>query len=619
MRLEFIRKLFKPTKYKRLLFFLFMDIAIIISGFYLSFYFRFGFVFPKEYNKIFLPWSLGLVFITVLLLFIFNMYNVNWRFVGIIELKNLIKVLLITGIVFYSINLIAQSYFQKQSLPKGVVIITLILNFSLIAILRISKRLYYVFFRSMEGNQTMIIGMDYSGERLIKELINEHDEVLIPKVIIDSDEMKDKTKIHGIPVISGYNKIKFYIEKFRIKTVLLNLNHTSKREVKKIFETVKSTGLKDIRIVPTVKNYDSNVYKIKNFKKLSISDLLFREPVSIEYSKIEEFFNNKIVLVTGAAGSIGSEIVRQLLKFNVNKIVAFEIDETEIFEFNYELKSNALDTKVNFVLGDIRDLNKIELVFEEFKPDIVFHASAYKHVPILEDFPEEGIKTNVLGTYNLVKCSEKYNVDKFINISTDKAVNPSSIMGATKRIAEMIGSAYNSNKTKVISVRFGNVLGSRGSVIPLFLKQIERGGPITLTHKDMKRYFMSIPEAVLLVFQAAYMGQGGEVFVLDMGNPVQIFDLAHSLIMLNNMELGKDINIVYTGLRPGEKMFEELLTAEEGTEKTSHSKIFIAKGKNNISKIEIKERIEKIVDNLKNKEETVENIKKLVPSNVFKK
>jgi len=617
--LKIAEQLVRPTKKKRFLFFLLSDILIILISFYLSFYLRFGFVFPKEYSKLFLPWGLSLVFITITLLFIYNLYNVNWRFVGIFELKNIIKVLFIVGILFYLANIIAQLFYQKYSLPKGVVIITMLLSFSLIAILRISKRLYYVFFRSYEGLPTMVIGADYSGERLIKELINEIDDVLTPKILIDKDIIRNKTKIHGIPVVSGFENIKENIEKFRIKTVLLNLNHESKREVKKIFDIVQLAGVKDIRVVPSVKNYDSNIYKIKNFKKLSISDLLFREPVIIEYKNVENFLNKKTVLITGAAGSIGSEILRQLLKFNVKKIIAFEIDETEIFDLRNELKSNDSEQFIDYVLGDIRDSQKLDIVFHDYRPDIVFHASAYKHVPILEEYPEEGVKTNILGTHNLVHCFTKYKCEKLINISTDKAVNPSSIMGASKRVAEMIGRSYSSVNSKIISVRFGNVLGSRGSVIPLFMKQIENGGPLTLTHKDMKRYFMSIPEAVLLVFQASYMGQGEEVFVLDMGTPVKIVDLAKSLVALNNMELGKDIEIKFTGMRPGEKLFEELLTAEEGTTETKHKKIFIAKGKQVISKNDIDKKVDIFKENLQNREILIELIKNLIPSNSIKK
>ena len=311
----------------------------------------------------------------------------------------------------------------------------------------------------------------------------------------------------------------------------------------------------------------------------------------MDLKKFSEFLFGKKILVTGAAGSIGSEIVRQLVKFNPAEIVAFEIDETELHNLQLELKDSLKNKKIKFVpvVGDVRDEKKVNEVFSRFKPNIVFHAAAYKHVPLMEFFPEESVKTNVFGTYNVAIASVNNGVDKFVNISTDKAVNPTSVMGATKRLAEIICRVLNDlGKTKFISVRFGNVLGSRGSVVPIFLEQIKKGGPVTVTHPEMKRYFMTIPEAVLLVLQAAAMGEGGEVFVLDMGEPVKIVKLAEELIKLQGLEPYKDIDIVFTGLRPGEKLFEELLTAEEGTDRTYHEKIYKARIKKNLSLNELK-------------------------------
>ena len=326
-------------------------------------------------------------------------------------------------------------------------------------------------------------------------------------------------------------------------------------------------------------------------KDISIEDLLAREVADIDVEKVSLLVKDKVVMVTGAGGSIGSEIIRQLLKFEPKRIVAYEIDETELHGLGLELDNPVLET----VVGDVRDLEKLDRIMDRYKPSVVFHAAAYKHVPMMEYFPEEAVKTNIAGTRNLVECSIKYGVDKLVNISTDKAVNPTSIMGATKRVSEMICRSYNKeSKTKFVSVRFGNVLGSRGSAVPIFIEQIKKGGPVTVTHPDMKRYFMSIPEAVLLVFQAAAMGEGGEVFVLDMGEPIKIVELVERLIKLEGLKPYRDIDIKFTGIRPGEKLFEELLTAEEGTLKTKHSKIYIANMPNPLDVSQINEYVKEL-------------------------
>ncbi len=310
-----------------------------------------------------------------------------------------------------------------------------------------------------------------------------------------------------------------------------------------------------------------------------MADLINRQEIQVETLKIAHFIENKKVLVTGAAGSIGSEIIRQIMLFNPEIIIIFEIDETEVFYLEKEIQDRFPEmlTRTISVIGDIRDKNKVDAVFKRYKPDIIFSAAAYKHVPLMESNSDEAVKVNLFGTYNLCSAAHEYKVEKFINISTDKAVKPLSIMGRTKRIGEYIIQAYNDlSDTQYISVRFGNVLGSRGSVIPIFLEQIRKGGPVTITHPDMKRYFMTIPEAVTLVLQAALLGKGGEVMVLDMGEPIMIKQIAEELIKLHNMEPGKDIEITYSGIRPGEKIFEEILTAEEGTNKTTHERVYVA-------------------------------------------
>lgn len=317
---------------------------------------------------------------------------------------------------------------------------------------------------------------------------------------------------------------------------------------------------------------------LKNLRDIKIEDLLRRDPINLDLKGIEEYITNKKVLVTGGGGSIGSELCRQISKFNPLELIILDINENAVYELEHELKFKYPNLNIKVIIASIRDKNRLDKIFNSLRPDIVFHAAAHKHVPLMENNPAEAVKNNIFGTLNLVECSDKYKVEKFVMISTDKAVNPTNIMGATKRVCEMIVQAYDKkSETEFVAVRFGNVLGSNGSVIPLFMKQIKNGGPVTVTHKDITRYFMTIPEACQLVMQAASFAKGGEIFVLDMGEPVKIYDLACDLIRLSGYEPNKDIEIKITGLRPGEKLYEELSLAEEGLTKTKNNKIFVAK------------------------------------------
>jgi FlaA1/EpsC-like NDP-sugar epimerase len=579
--LKLTERLLTPTRLKRTLFFLLFDTALIVFSFYFSFYLRFGFTYPTRYHPHFHHYIGGIVVIKIVILFLFNIYRLNWRFVSITELGDILKSGLISTGVIYGFNLVIRYFWGDFSLPRAVVVIDAIICFALIGLLRISKRLYLELSNhNSVGKRTLIIGADVTSERLVKELRTSRGQKLIPVAFIEENRMRIGTRINGLPVLGGYEKIREIIKIDRVDTVLINLPRASHKKVTELFTIISKSGVDDIKIVPRVDEFNKNVNVVKDIKNLDIDDLLCRESVKVDYEDIGNFLRDKTILVSGAAGSIGSEIVRKLAQFGVKHIVGYEIDETEIFNLQFDIKKIIGEGQtVDLVVGDVRDRDKLERIFKTYKPDIVFHASAYKHVPLMEDHPEEAVKTNIFGTLNLAQLAAQYQVKRYINISTDKAVNPTSIMGATKRFSEMICRGLNNETTRFYSVRFGNVLGSRGSVIPLFLEQIKDGGPVTVTHKDIQRYFMSIPEAVLLVFQAAFMGsdQGGEIFVLDMGEPVKIVDLAENLIRLNNMEPYKDIDIVFTGLRPGEKLFEELLTAEEGTDATTHSKIYVAR------------------------------------------
>jgi FlaA1/EpsC-like NDP-sugar epimerase len=615
--LTLIKKLLVPTKLKRVVFFLLLDILLITFAFYLSFYLRFGFTIPDKYLPRTFYWLPFVLLVKILCLFMLDIYKLNWRFVGITELGNITKSLLLSTVVFYVANLVVTQFTIDHNLPRGVVVIDAVLSYSLIGFLRISKRLYLEFFAKGDiGKRTLIIGTDFTSERLVKELKSAKPQKLFPVAFVDENRMRIGTRINGISVLGGYENIDLIIKEDKVDTVLINLPKASHKKINEIFNLIIKSGVDDIKIVPHVDAFNKDVNVVKNMKDLDIDDLLTREAVKVDYEDIGNFLRDKTILVSGAAGSIGSEIARKLVQFGVKHIVGYEIDETEIFNLEFELMKVKGDSQtISLVVGDVRDRQKLARVFERYKPDIVFHASAYKHVPLMEIHPEEAVKTNILGTLNIAELAVQYGVKRFINISTDKAVNPTSIMGATKRFSEMVCKNLDCETTRFTSVRFGNVLGSRGSVIPLFLEQIKEGGPVTVTHPDIQRYFMSIPEAVLLVFQAAYMGSmdGGETFVLDMGEPVKIVKLAENLIRLNNMEPYKDIDIEFTGLRPGEKLFEELLTAEEGTDATTHSKIYIARKGSNANPETLKKALAELKESQDNPAGIKEVLKKYIP------
>jgi FlaA1/EpsC-like NDP-sugar epimerase len=398
--------------------------------------------------------------------------------------------------------------------------------------------------------------------------------------------------------------------------VIIALPSAGSKTIKKAVEMGRSAGLRKIKIVPPIKEIISGKVSIRNIRAIEVEDLLGREPVGLDLGPIESFIKDKKVLITGAAGSIGSELSKQIAGFKPSHILLLDQDETGIFNISKELKERSPYLKFDSLIANIRNGEKIDQIFNDFKPDIVFHAAAYKHVPLMEKQPEEAVRNNILTTKSLASLSLKHRVGKFIFISTDKAVNPSSVMGASKRAGEMICQNLNQkNGTRFISVRFGNVLDSRGSVIPIFREQIKKGGPIEVTHPEMKRYFMTTSEACLLVMQAGAMGQGGEVFVLDMGEPVKIIDLAKEMIRLSGFEPDKDIPIIISEPRPGEKFFEEILTAEEGTEATNYQKIFRAK-LSQVNEMNLNQgliRLEQAAQK-QDKDEIINILKALIPS-----
>ncbi len=574
-----IRMLFRPTKLKRKLFFLLVD-ALIFS---LSFYGSVLFYGVRSLSVS--PWTLGewIAFITlgkIVFFWLAGIYRFTWRFIGIFEMFKIAVVVTLFEATAVGVNAGMLPLWKGDTLPAGVFLLDLLLSLHGVLMVRSAKRVYMEIFRKKgQAKRTLIIGAGNTAERIARELDRGQD--YRPVCFVDDDPNKVGTTIHNIKVRGTLEDIARLLEQCRVEAAIIAIPHLNAARIRAIFNQLVDRGIRDIKIIPSLARMNNpDLVSIRDLRDLSVEDLLAREMVDIDASRVQRFIEGQVVLVTGAGGSIGSEIVRQLCRFRPKKVVALEIDDTELHNLSLEIAARAECQEVDFVpvIADVKDREKIQQVFRLHCPDIVFHAAAYKHVPLMEYFPEEAAKVNILGTYHLARTAVENGVKKFVNISTDKAVNPSSVMGATKRMAEIVCGAFNQlQQTAFMSVRFGNVLGSRGSVIPLFLEQIRKGGPVTVTHPEMKRYFMTISEAVLLVFQAAAMGKGGEVFVLDMGEPVKIVKLSEQLIKLHGLEPYKDIDICFTGLRPGEKLFEELLTAEEGTDKTQHEKIYMAR------------------------------------------
>lgn len=424
-------------------------------------------------------------------------------------------------------------------------------------------------------NNLLIIGAGMGAREIIIAIKNSMRDKYNIVGIIDDDKSKLNHYILGIKVLGTRYDIPKVVSENNVDLIFFAINKIDAISRRKVLEICQETNVKT-RVLPTTEEVINKQGAMNSLRDIEIEDLLGRDPVQLDNKNIQSLIKNKTVLVTGGGGSIGSELCRQIIKYNPKKLVILDIYENNLYDIEMELRAEYSKINIEAIVASVRDKARLENVFEDFKPEIVFHAAAHKHVPLMEQNPLEAIKNNVFGTYNVVNCADKFNVEKFVLISTDKAVNPTNIMGATKRICEMIVQAKNKESdTDFVAVRFGNVLGSNGSVIPLFKKQIAKGGPVTVTHKDITRFFMTIPEAVQLILQAVTYAKGGEIFVLDMGEPVKIYDLAVSLIKLLGYEPNVDIPIEVTGLRPGEKLYEELLMAEEGLSATKHDKIFV--------------------------------------------
>jgi FlaA1/EpsC-like NDP-sugar epimerase len=553
-----------------------IDLLLIMVSFLTASFIVNGEIMNLIINSSFLFSLTLLIVIKLITYFIFNIHCNVVRYTSIKDVEQLIFVMTLSSVVLFMLSVGSETNNLKLQFTNSLIIIDFFISCFLLFAFRVLVRFFFSLKHNYESEKnTIIIGSSdfaITARRAIEVDTNSNLKVL---AYIDEVRSKIGKNIEGIPVYD-ITKIKFYIKANKISKIIIAKSDYNDSKYNLIDYALRNKI--EISKVPEISDWINGRLSVGQIRKIKIEDLLGREPIKINTEIISQEIKQSNILVTGAAGSIGSEIVRQLIKFRAKTIILFDQAETPMFHIEMELSKNNIFPKLEFVIGDIRDKNQILKVFERFSIDYVFHAAAYKHVPLMELNPEEAVKTNVFGTKNIVEVSDKYRVKKFIMISTDKAVKPTNVMGATKRMAEMITQGSNGiSSTDFIITRFGNVLGSNGSVIPYFTKQIENGGPITITHSEITRYFMTIPEACQLVLQASVNGNGGEIFVFDMGKPVKIIELAKKMIQLSGLELNKDIKIKFIGLRPGEKLYEELLNNHENTIPTFHPKIKIAK------------------------------------------
>jgi FlaA1/EpsC-like NDP-sugar epimerase len=583
--------------YKNFFIILGIDLLLLTASLYLAYLIRFDFKLPHQHLALLYQMLPIVLIIKIISFYFFDLYRGMWRYTSIADLFNIIKASCVSSLVIVCLILFSPTRFI--GFPRSVFIIDWCFTVLWISGCRLCIRIYFehisgdktvsmftrkapnFFFKDMADiNRLLIIGAGDCGEKIYREI---HANARLKYYVIgflDDDINKIGKKIHGIPILSTIEEIGSVVKKVRADEALIAIPSASSSQMRKIVKHCKESGIK-FKTIPGMGELINGKVTINAIREVAYRDLLGREMIKLDEEQVGVYLQGQRVLVTGAGGSIGSELCRQICCFRPKSIVLYERAETPLYEIELELKQNFNDVGILPLLADVQDKKQIEKAFEAYNPQTVFHAAAYKHVPMLETHPWRAISNNIQGTANIIEIANKFNVDRFVFVSTDKAVRPANVMGASKRIAEMLIQSQNGcglSKTRFMIVRFGNVVGSVGSVIPLFKKQIEKGGPVTVTHPDVTRFFMTIPEACQLILQAGAMGSGGEIFLLEMGTSIKINDMARDLIRLSGFEPDVDIAIEYIGLRPGEKLFEELITEGEGVVPTSHEKIMVLRG-----------------------------------------
>ena len=590
-----------------------IDILIIIAGYIASMIFL-----SMEVQLVsFIKQVCLCVVIYEIFLNVFHMYqNMLHYEVGKDYVKYIISAILSVGTITVIAKILGLEYLTiKMNLLSGILIAGVFVMYRLAGRSILSRKASAKYGNQektkVKAKNLLIIGAGMGAREIIITIKNSMRDRYNIVGIIDDNKNKLNHYILGIKVIGTRYEIPRFAKEYDVDEIFFAINKIDAVSRRKILEICQETGVKT-RVLPTTEEVIDRQGAMNSLRNVQIEDLLGRDPIELDNKNIKNLIKDKTILVTGGGGSIGSELCRQIIKYKPQNLVILDIYENTLYDIERELEADYPTANIKAIIGSVRDKERLEEVFNKYKPNVVFHAAAHKHVPLMETSPLEAIHNNVFGTYNVVNCADKFGVEKFVLISTDKAVNPTNIMGASKRVCEMIVQTKNkTSKTDFIAVRFGNVLGSNGSVIPLMKKQIEKGGPVTVTHKEITRYFMTIPEAVQLILQAVTYAKGGEIFVLDMGEPVKIYDLAVSLIRLMGYEPNVDIPIIITGLRPGEKLYEELLMAEEGLVSTKHDKIFITQPMH----LEEKELNEKLYElgNIKyNEDYSIEKVKEVM-------
>ncbi len=565
---------------KRMLILMAVDAVLVNAALLLALWLRFDGAIPRQYIVSYQQLALVFTVVRLACFYAFGLYNRLWQYASVGELLSIVSAVTVGTLVN-----ITYAYFQMQGstfpLPRSVFALSWMLNILFIGGSRLSWRLFRDYglkpVRVRAGKPVLIVGAGDAGAAVARELKNYNGHKSVPIGFVDDDPAKQRLEMFGLPVLGRREDIPRLVEDYGVEEIIIAIPSAPGRVIREIVDICQATPAK-LKILPGIYELIDGRVSVSQIREVQVEDILGREPVQVDLESMAGYLAGRVVLVTGAGGSIGSELCRQVAQFAPRKLVLLGHGENSIYEIHQELQDGNAELDLVPVIVDVKDAPAVNDIFKRYQPQVVFHAAAHKHVPLMEENPAEALKNNILGTWCVARAAHRHRAEAFIFVSTDKAVNPTSVMGATKRVAEMVVQEISrTSKTRFAAVRFGNVLGSRGSVVPLFKKQIARGGPVTVTHPEMTRYFMTIPEAVQLVIQAGALARGGEVFILDMGEPVKIVDLARSMIRLSGFEPDEDIEIVYTGIRPGEKLYEEILTSEEGIGATRHQRIFVAR------------------------------------------
>ena len=573
-----IKKRLMNNKYVRKSVLVIFDIFLILFSYFIS-----NLFLNNSYNILninFLTTFLIAAIVYISIFILFKVYKSITQYTGSKEYVQYLELSLLSCLIVLVVCNITK--LKTLDAKENILASCFIIGFMTFSRVCYRKIVAFLDKRRHSNNITqnvLIIGAGKAGLQILRDELPKMETNYKVVGIIDDSKMKNNSTMCGVEIVGGRDKIVEICEKYGVDLILFTIANISKEQKAEILNICSKTKAK-IKVIPSVAKFLSSDVEVKmsDLRDIQIEDLLGRDPVQLANENIKEFIKGKVVLVTGGGGYIGSELCRQIASFGAKELLMLDIYENTLYETELEIRKKYPDLNLTAIVASVRDEKRINEIFEKYKPELVFHAAAHKHVPLMETSPVEAIKNNVFGTYNVARAASKYGVDKFILVSTDKAVNPTSVMGATKRICEMIIQMQNAkSKTNYVAVRFGNVLGSHGSVIPIFKKQIEQGGPVTVTHREITRFFMTIPEAVGLILQSITFAEGGEIFVLDMGEPVKIYDLAEKMIRLSGYTPGVDMKIEITGLRPGEKLYEELLVSEEGLSKTLHDKIMVTK------------------------------------------